>query len=275
MLPNMSLFRHTARLVITIVLTFISALYLPAQDERFGIVERTGQSLPADVVLLSEDSVWVRLGDIIRKPTLLSFVYYRCPGLCSPVMDGLAEIIDKSDLKLGKDYQVITISIDYREPISLARAKKASYLKTMHTASAARFWQYYVTDSQTVKKITDAAGWKFKRNGNDFIHAAGTVLITPKLKISQYFYGTFILPMHFHLAVNDARLELADASRLKDQKYCYNFTPSKNRLYQIVVLTAGISLLVLAAVLFIWLSLSGSTSTNPQHSQKHGPLQVR
>jgi len=275
MLPNMSPHRYTVRLIVSLVLTLISALYLPAQDARFGIFEKTGATLPADAVLLNEDSVWVRLGDLISKPTLLSFVYYRCPGLCSPVMDGLAEIIDKSDLKLGRDYQVITISIDYKEPISLARAKKSTYLKTMHTSSAERFWQFYVTDSQTVKKLTDAAGWEFKRSGNDFVHAAATLLITPRLKISQYFYGTFILPMHFHLAVNDARLELADASRLKDQKYCFNFTPEKNRLYQIIVLASGIGILVLAAFLFIWLSLSGSTTTTSQHPEEHGPLQIR
>jgi len=259
----------------TILILFLAHGLLSAQDDRFGIVEKTGNTLPADIVLLNEDSAWVRLGDIINKPTLLSFVYYRCPGLCSPVMDGLAEIIDKSDLKLGRDYQVITISIDYKEPISLARAKKSSYLKTMHTVSAERFWQFYVTDSQTVKKLTDAAGWEFKRNGNDFVHAAATLMITPRLKISQYFYGTFILPMHFHLAINDARLELTDASRLKDQKYCYNFTPDKNRPYQIVVQAAGMGILVLAAFLFIWLSLSGSTSTTSQHPKENGPLPIR
>ncbi len=63
-------------------------------------------------MLVNEDSVMVRFEDLIDKPTLLSFVYYDCPGLCSPVMAGIAEIIGKSDLTLGRDYQVITISIE-------------------------------------------------------------------------------------------------------------------------------------------------------------------
>jgi len=227
-----------------------------AQDARYGIVEKTGDVLPADVVLTNEDSVPVKFGDLVTKPTLLSFVYYKCPGLCSPVMNGIAEIIEKSDLQLGKDYQVITISINYKEPISLARAKKASYMKTLRSDNARRYWQFYVADSAAVKKLTDAAGWEFKRTGNDFVHAAATILITPRRKISQYFYGTFILPMHFHLAVNDARGELSDASRVSEQKYCFNFTPPSNKTYSMIVNSTGIGILVLAAFLFIWLSLT-------------------
>jgi protein SCO1 len=234
------------------------ALSICAQDNTYGIRERTGEVLPANVMLTNEDSVQVRFGDLITKPTLLSFVYYKCPGLCSPVMSGIAEIIQKSDLLIGKDYQVITISVNYQETISLARAKKASYMRTLKTAGANRYWQFYVADSNAIRKLTDAAGWEFKRTGNDFMHVAATILITPHRKISQYFYGTFILPMHFHLAVNDARSELTDASRMKDQMYCYNFTPIPNKLFSLIVNSAGIAILILAAILFIWLSLTPS-----------------
>jgi len=247
--------RHSYHTLAIFSFTFLLLLRISAQNNRFGILEKSGYTLPADVLLLNEDSTWVKFGDLINKPTLLSFVYYKCPGLCSPVMDGIAEIIDKTDLKLGKDYQVITISIDYKEPINLAIAKKKSYLKTMRSHTASRFWQFYVTDSAGIKALTNAAGWEFKRSGNDFVHTAATILITPKRKISQYFYGTFILPMHFHLAVNDAKKEFVDPSRLEDQKYCYNFTPRKNKYYSIVISSAGIGILAAAAFLFIWLSL--------------------
>jgi protein SCO1 len=250
----MYLFMRKWTLIILCSLFFISIL--TAQDIRFGIVEKTGDILPGNVMLTNEDSVSVKFGDLVDKPTLLSFVYYKCPGLCSPVMDGIAEVIEKSDLRLGKDYQVITISVNYKEPISLARAKKASYMKALRSVNAWRYWQFYVADSAAVKKLTDAAGWEFKRTGNDFVHAAATIMITPHRKISQYFYGTYILPMHFHLAVNDARSELTDASRLNDQKYCYNFTPPVNKAYSLIVSSTGIGILILGAFLFIWLSLT-------------------
>jgi protein SCO1/2 len=229
-----------------------------SQDKTYGILERTGETLPENVMLINEDSVKVRLGDLIDRPTLLSFVYYQCPGLCSPVMNGIAEVIQKSDLQIGKDYQVITISVNYQEPVSLARSKKASYMRTLHNPNAQKYWQFYVADSNAIKTLTDAAGWEFKRTGNDFVHSAATILITPQRKISQYFYGTFILPMHFHLAVNDARRELTSASRMKDQKYCLNYDPLPNKYYSLIINSAAIGILVLAALLFIWLSLTPS-----------------
>ncbi len=230
-----------------------------SQNETYGIRERTGQILPEDVMITNEDSVKVRFGDLIDRPTILSFVYYECPGLCSPVMNGIAEIIQKSDLQIGKHYQVITISVNHQEPPSLARSKKASYMKSLKNPNARKYWQFYVADSNAIRTLTDAAGWEFKRTGNDFMHSAATILITPNRMISQYFYGTFILPMHFHLAVNDARAELTDASRMKDQKYCLNYDPVPNKSYSMIVHSAGIGILVLGAFLFIWLSLTRCT----------------
>jgi protein SCO1/2 len=184
-------------------------------------------------------------------------------------MNGISEIIRKSDLRLGTDYQVITISVDYKEPVSLARSKKASYLKDLHNADAQKYWQFYVADSSAIKTLTDAAGWEFKRTGNDFVHSAATILVTPNRMISQYFYGTFILPMHFHIAVNGARAELTSASRMKDQKYCYNFEKPVNETYSTIVHSAGIGVLVLAAFLFIWLSLTPT----PRQYSKDKPTQ--
>ena len=271
----MGVIRNFPRMQALLLLLWCTAHFMHAQDLRYGIVERTGETLPADVYLLNEDSVWMRFGDLVKKPTLLSFVYYRCPGLCSPVMSGIAEIIDKSDLKPGRDYQVITISVDYKENIALAREKKKNYLRSMHKSWVSPYWQFYVTDSATVKKLTDAAGWQFKRTGNDFVHVAATVLISPQRKISQYFYGTFILPMHFQMAVHDAARGLADASRLEDQKYCFNFKPAKNKYYSMVVSYSGIGILVAAVFLFIWLSLGKTQENISNQPDEDGPIPIR
>ncbi len=233
---------------------------LSAQDNTYGILEKTGQILPSDIYITNEDSVQVKFGDLIDRPTLLSFVYYKCPGLCTPVMNGIAEVIRKSDLKIGKDYQVITISVNQDETPMLAKAKKAAYMSSLNNPEARKYWKFFVADSNAIKILTDAAGWEFKRTGNDFAHSAATILVTPKRMISQYFYGTFILPMHFHLAVNDARAELTDASRLEDQKYCLNYEPKPNKAFSMIVNSTGIGILVLGAFLLIWLSLTPAPS---------------
>ena len=45
-----------------------------------GIVEKLGQTIPRDLTLIDEDGNAVTVGSLLGKPTVLTFVYYRCPG---------------------------------------------------------------------------------------------------------------------------------------------------------------------------------------------------
>ena len=94
-----------------------------------GITEHLDEYLPDDILLTDHTGKLVNLKQIIDKPTVLCFVYYRCPGICSPLMNGLAESIASTDLVLGKDYQAITISFDSRETFELGQKKRETYLK--------------------------------------------------------------------------------------------------------------------------------------------------
>ena len=115
--------KHT---LIAALLT-ISSIPLWAQTEadiEIGVIEKLDQYIPMDAMLVDENGDTVIIGDLIDKPTILNFVYYRCPGICSPLMDGLADAMDGNDLVLGEDYQALTISFDPREQTFLAVRKK-------------------------------------------------------------------------------------------------------------------------------------------------------
>ena len=57
------------------------------------------------------------------------FVYFDCPNLCSPLMDGVADVISKLDMELGKDYQIITISFNTSDTPEKAREKKVNFVQ--------------------------------------------------------------------------------------------------------------------------------------------------
>src|SRR5512137_1978620 len=81
-----------------------------AQDTSgVGIVEHLGAHVPYDLKFFNDKGDTLTLKDIINKPTVFSFVYFDCPGLCSPLLHGVADVIGKTDMLLGKDYQVVTI----------------------------------------------------------------------------------------------------------------------------------------------------------------------
>ena len=113
------------------------------QDPEIGIVEHLDTFLPTDIYLIDENNQRVLLTDLIDKPTIINWVYFRCPGICSPLMEGLAKVMDESDMVPGVDYQVLTISFDPRETIDLGIKKKANYLNLVN------------------KKEVIGKGWKF------------------------------------------------------------------------------------------------------------------
>jgi protein SCO1/2 len=138
--------------------------------EEIGIYEKLDSILPDDVFLTDKDSNQVNLKSIIDKPTILSFVYFECPGLCTPLLDGISEVIDRSDVVLGKDYQMITISFNKDDTPKLGQKKKKNYLASIKKQIDASQWIWLTGDSVNIEKITDAVGFKFKRDGEDFLH---------------------------------------------------------------------------------------------------------
>lgn len=141
----------------------------PVEDFEIGVIEHLDENLPDSVSLTNEKGEQVWLNDLIEKPTVLDFVYYRCPGICSPLMEAIAGVIDKSDLVIGKDYQVLCISFDPRETIDLGILKKSNYLNLMTKMElAAEGWHFFVSDSASIIKATGAVGFRYKCTGNDF-----------------------------------------------------------------------------------------------------------
>jgi protein SCO1/2 len=170
-------------------LLFLALLSAPAQsdsDVEIGVVEKLDQYIPMDAMLIDEHGDTMHIGDLIDKPTILNFVYYRCPGICSPLMDGLADAMDGNDMVLGEDYQALTISFDPREGTFLAIKKKNNYLNLMEKKEQAeKGWLFFTSDSASIAQLTDAAGFRYKPTGNDFIHSATLIILDPKGKAGQ------------------------------------------------------------------------------------------
>ncbi len=153
-------------LLILLLLAGSSALQaqtaITPQEVEIGIEEHLDEYIPADIMLSDEDDTLVSLGDLIDKPTIINLVYYRCPGICSPLMEGLADVMGKVDLELGKDYQVLTISFDPRESIELGIRIKNNYLNLMANPEPAREnWKFFVSDSLNIARLTKAVGKKY------------------------------------------------------------------------------------------------------------------
>ncbi|MBT4338115.1 MAG: SCO family protein [Bacteroidetes bacterium] len=216
---------------------------------EIGIYEQLDKYIPTDLEFYDIDSNLVKLSSLIDKPTVLSLVYFTCPGICSPLLDGLAEVIDWADIELGVDYQVFTISFNYSETPSLAKSKRVNYLKQIEKEVDEDAWKWFTGDSVNIYGLTDAVGFKFKREGKDFIHAGTLILLSPDGKVTRYLYGTKFNQFDLKMAVMEASEGKSSPTISKVLQYCFSYD-ADGKKYVFNVTKIGATVVILFAVIF-------------------------
>jgi len=233
-------------------------------DVEIGVVEHLDEFLPEGISLINEDGQQVWLKDVIDKPTIINFVYYRCPGICSPLMEAVAGVMDKSDLVPGVDYQVLTISFDPGETIDLGIRKKANYLNLMSNKveEAKKGWLFFTSDSASIAKATNATGFKYKRTGNDYLHAASLTVVSNDGKITRYLNGMYFLPFEWKMAIVEASKGQSGPTLNKVLRYCFSYDPEAQTYVMNVTKISGTLILFFAALLLLVLIFKSKKKKN-------------
>jgi protein SCO1/2 len=225
--------------------------------KQIGIDQRLDAQVPLDLKFRDETGREVQLGDYFTdKPVILTLVYYRCPMLCTQVLNGLLESSQGVKFQMNKDYQVVSVSIDPHETPEMAAAKKERYARSYRREGAREGWHFLTGDQESIEKLAKVVGYRYRYDPatDQYAHGSAIMLLTPKGRVSRYFYGIDYAP-------NDLRLGLVEASENRigsavDQilLLCYHYDPATGK-YGFVIAgalrIAGIvTLLVLGA--FLW-----------------------
>jgi protein SCO1/2 len=216
----------------------------PSYLDGAGIDQKLGSQVPLDLVFHDEHGKDVKLGDFfdgVKKPVILSLVYYKCPNiqLCTLELNDLNRGMNgiSTSLKAGDDYQVLTISFDPKEGADLALDKKETYMQSYRQPHAEEGWRFLTGDEDSIKKLTSAVGFRYKYDPKfqQYIHPSGLILLTPKGVVSRYFFG-------IDYDLKDLRLSLDEASNnkigtLTDKilLYCFHYDPTTSKYSLAVV----------------------------------------
>jgi len=214
---------------------------------QVGIVEHLGEKIPLDLKFVNDKFDTVTLKQLINKPTILSFVYFDCPGLCSPLLEGIGDVIQKTDMVLGKDYQVITISFNFRDTPEKAKEKKKRFIDR-YAKDKSDGWIFLTTDSTTIFKITHATGFITKAVGLDFVHPSAVIAISPQGLITRYLYGITFQPIDIKMAIAEANKEQPRPTIQKVLLLCFSYDPQGHRYSLDVLKISGILVLFFALV---------------------------
>jgi protein SCO1 len=246
------------RLLFSISLTAlaVSAGMLKAQPstpsftpEEVGINEKLGATIPLDLELKGEDGKAVTLRQLIDKPTILTLNYFRCAGICTPQLGGVAEVLNRTQAIPGQDFQVITVSFDERDDPEVAAQKRTNYLAEITRPFPPAAWRFLTGPGATTKALADAVGFKFKRVNDDFVHAAAIIFLSPKGQITRYMYGITYLPADLQLAAQEAARGEAQPTINKFLKFCFSYDPAGRR-YVLNTTAIGATVIILAALIF-------------------------
>ena len=231
----------------------ISLLWVPlpaaAQAGPVGVEEHLGAILPAELILIDETGAPVRLGDLVDRPTALALVYYRCPSICGPLMNGMVDAFDSLDEIPGKDYRLISVSFDDREKPDLAARKRENFLKAFerHTPFPPEGWRFLTADTETIRILTEAVGFNYQRAGEDFNHPAVLTILSPQRKIVRYLYGIAFLPFDLKMALTEAAEGRTGPSIRTVLLYCFSYDAgAKKYTLNLLRVTATLTLVFLA-----------------------------
>jgi protein SCO1/2 len=169
--------------------------------------------------------------------------------LCTQVLNGLLEASQGMSLQMGKDYTVLSISIDPRETASMAAAKKQTYVRGYRRDGAEEGWHFLTGDEESIAALTKAVGFRYRydADSDQYAHASGIMLATPDGRLARYFYGIDYSPRDVKLGIVESADNKVGSVADELMLYCFHYDPSTGK-YGFQILSA-LRLAAIATVL--------------------------
>ena len=207
----------------------------PAQDAtrkpiEVGIEEHLDRVLALEsYTFIDEKGKPIVLKELFDRPVVLTLVYFRCPGICAPLLQELCRNVNNCRLTPGQEYRLITISFDPTETHELARVKKENHLKILDKKEVEPgAWRWLTGDEENIRGITEAVGFHYIKDANqvDYVHAATVIFLSADGKIVRYLNGLQFNPADLELAVADATVGRSRSLIQRVQTLCFAYDPA-------------------------------------------------
>jgi protein SCO1 len=257
--------------------TGIAQVQPPALMKKVGFDQRLNQQVPMDLEFTDDTGKTVKLRDYFgQKPIVLVLAYYRCPMLCTLVLNGLTQSMRAIPYTIGKEFNVVTVSFDPRETSDLAAAKKKTYAKSYGRSGAAEGWHFLTGKEDAIEKLTKAVGFRYIYDAkqDQYIHTSGIIILTPEGKISRYFYGITYSPVDLRLGLVEASAEKIGSPTDQILLYCCHYDPETGKYTASILnfVRAGGVFTIVAVVGMVWFLMRRNKRRQGNTPDKGGAL---
>lgn len=237
----------------------------PEYREKPGILASVGfdqkpnARIPVDLTFRDEAGKEVQLKALLSgRPIILNLVYYDCPLLCNQVLDSLVRSLNVLKYKVGRDFDVLSVSIDPRETPDKAMAKEADVLRryTLDGGEARAGWHFLTGEESAIERLSKSVGFRFSYNPTTrlYAHPAGIVFLTPDGRASRYIYGLSYPARDLTLALSDASEGKIGGVVEQALLLCFVYDPTSGsysfKIMMVVRVVGTLTALALFAYLF-------------------------
>ena len=264
-MPRFSDIFRSQTLLHTIIVWFILVITIapPAAatekpelvPNQTDIAEALGASVDLSLRFQDDSGKEVALRDLYPtdRPAILVPMYFGCPRLCKLTSAGVAALINKLDLKIGPDYDVIAVSFDHTETPKLANERAQVYRAMLNGGKDPNGWHFLTGSEENVKAVMSQIGFRFKRDGEEFSHTTIFVVLSPTGVISRYFYGIDFPDKDVRFALVEAAAGRIGTTIDKILLYCFRFDPTRGKYTLVAINVMNIACLSVLSMLVVGL----------------------
>jgi protein SCO1/2 len=237
---------------------------LPEVAKGIGVDQKLGERLPLALEFDDDKNNHIYVNDLFdgKLPVLLSFNYSDCPQLCVVQLNNLASALQRIDLIPGRDFQIVSVSLDPNEQIRKLADTKRNYVVGYGKPETSNGWHFLRGSRENIGKLADACGFRYKYIPDQKIysHPAAFIFCTPDGRIARYLDG---LSGELEQALKPALLEAGQGKvgtvvdKLMYFAGCYVFDPatgkySKRAIGIMRIGAAGTVLILVAGLVPYW-----------------------
>lgn len=256
--------------------------YLLKQDmgedltKQLAVNQKLNAQVPFDAKLRNEKGETITFGSLFKgRPVVLMPIFYTCRSACSVELESaLKAFRDMKTDTIGRQYDVITVSIHPRETSDLARTKKNEFLKRYLAGredkadSAERGWSFLTGDQDQVKKITDSVGFKYTYTAEKdrVVHPTALMLLTPQGRVSRYLIGTnYPQPFTRNALLDAGSNVIGEQAQAVSFFGCFTYDPTTGK----TMFHVKRAIQIVGAITLLTLILS-IISMNRRYKEEHG-----
>lgn len=207
---------------------------LPKEVEGVGVDQKPGETLPLDLRVRDTEGQVGALARYFdgRRPVLLTLNYSNCPMLCSLQLNQLIGSLDQLDLELGREFQIVTVSIDPKETTEKAKETKNKYVSLLQKQpNAEAGWHFLTASEEEIGRLTAAVGFRYRYDkvSKEYYHPAMLAFITPSGVISRYSLDVAFPPDQVRLAIVESSEGKVGSIVDQFMLLCFQYDAERNR----------------------------------------------